>query len=146
MCKLLHHFSRYSIALNPIFPACTLSPTFPNFLSLLQQMDISNKPTFRQEHPGVPDGPDGSDRTSYTLIVNQMRPIAQWTDPVAYSPCGSYYTMSLILATCRVVYYPVEARHPGVALPLLCVRNVVMYTHHQNNWCVTLFTGAPVML
>jgi len=39
MCKLLHHLSRYCVALNLIFPAFTLSPTFSNFRSLLQQME-----------------------------------------------------------------------------------------------------------
>jgi hypothetical protein len=37
---------------------------------------ISNKPSFRQEHPGVSDGPDGSDGTSYPLTENQTRPVA----------------------------------------------------------------------
>jgi len=39
MCNSLHHFSRYSIALNLIFTAYTLSPTYPNFLSLLPQLE-----------------------------------------------------------------------------------------------------------
>ena len=40
MCNLLHHFSHHSIALNAIFTAYTLlSPTFPNCLSSLQQME-----------------------------------------------------------------------------------------------------------
>jgi len=54
--------------------------------------------------------------------------------------------MSLILTTRRVVYYHMDVRHPGVALPLLCIRNEVTYTHHQNDTCVTLFTGTPVTL
>jgi len=37
--KFLHHSSRYCIALNLIFPAYTLSPTFYNFRSLLLQME-----------------------------------------------------------------------------------------------------------
>jgi len=41
VCKFLLHLSRYLIALNPIFTAYTLSPTFPNFLSSLQQMEPS---------------------------------------------------------------------------------------------------------
>jgi len=44
MCNVLLHFSRYSIALNPIFTAYTFSPIFPNFLSSLSQM----KPTSSQ--------------------------------------------------------------------------------------------------
>jgi len=35
MWNLLHHSSHYPIALNPIFTAYTLSPTFPNFLTSL---------------------------------------------------------------------------------------------------------------
>jgi len=39
MCNFLLHLSRYSIALNLLFTAYTLSPTFPNCLSSLQQME-----------------------------------------------------------------------------------------------------------
>jgi len=39
MCILLLHFSHNSIALNLIFTAYTLSPTLPNCLSSLQQME-----------------------------------------------------------------------------------------------------------
>jgi len=39
MCNFLLLFSRYSIALNLIFTAYTFSPIFPNFLSLLSQME-----------------------------------------------------------------------------------------------------------
>jgi hypothetical protein len=103
---------------------------------------ISNNPSFGLKHPGVPDGSDGSGGTSYNLTENQTRPVAQATGRVAYLPCGGYYTMPLILATRRVVYY---ARRSGVRLPLLCVRNVVTYTHHQNDTYVTLFAGVAVM-
>ena len=103
---------------------------------------ISNNPSFRLKHLGVPDGSDGSGGTSYPLTENQTRPVAQATGRVAYLPCGSYYTMPLILATCCVVYY---ARRSGVRLPLLCVRNVVTYTQHQNDTYITLFAGAAVM-
>jgi len=61
---------------------------------------------------------------------------------VPYLPCGSYYTMPLIQETRRVVYY---ARRSGVRLPLLRVRNVLMYTHHRNDTYVTLFAGVAVM-
>jgi hypothetical protein len=73
---------------------------------------ISNNPSFRRKHPGVPDGYDGSDGTSNPLTENYTLPVAQATGRVAYSP------------------------------PLLCAR----YTHHQNDTCVTLFTGAADML
>jgi hypothetical protein len=105
-------------------------------------MAISNNSSFRLKHPGVPDGSDGSGGTSYPLTENQTRPVAQATGRVAYLPCGGYYTMPLILAKRRVVYY---ARLSGVRLPLLCVRNVVTYTHHQNDTYVTLFAGVAVM-
>jgi len=39
MCNFLHHSASYSVAPNLIFTAYTLSPTFPNILSLLQQME-----------------------------------------------------------------------------------------------------------
>jgi len=39
MSKFLHHLSRYCIALNLIFASYTLSPTFSNFRSSLQQME-----------------------------------------------------------------------------------------------------------
>jgi len=103
---------------------------------------ISNNPSFRLKHPGVPDGSDGSGRTLYPLTENQTRSVAQATGRIAYLPCGGYYTMALTLATCRVVYY---TRRSGVRLLLLYVRNVVTYAHHQNDTYVTLFTGVAVM-
>jgi len=39
LCKFLHHLSCYCISLNQIFPAFTLTPTFSNFRSSLQQME-----------------------------------------------------------------------------------------------------------
>ena len=57
---------------------------------------ISNNPSFRLKQPGVPDGSDGSGGTSYPLTEKQTRPVTQATGPVAYLPCGSYYTMPLI--------------------------------------------------
>jgi len=58
---------------------------------------ISNNCSFRQKHPGVPDGSDGSDRTSYPLTENYMLPVAQATCRVAYIPpllCGDVYAPS----------------------------------------------------
>jgi hypothetical protein len=40
---------------------------------------ISNNPSFRLKHPGVPDGSDGSDGTSYPLTENHTVPVAQAT-------------------------------------------------------------------
>ena len=102
---------------------------------------ISNNPSFRLKHPGVPDSSDGSGGTSYPLTENQTRPVAQATGRVPYLPCSHYYTMPLILATRRVVYY---VRRSGVWLPILFVRNVVTNTHHQNDTYVTLFAGVAV--
>jgi len=39
MCNLLPHFSHYSIALNLIFTTHMFSPTFPNFLCSLPQIE-----------------------------------------------------------------------------------------------------------
>jgi hypothetical protein len=38
---------------------------------------ISNNPSFRLKHPGVLDGSDGSDGTSYPLTENYTLPVAQ---------------------------------------------------------------------
>ena len=77
---------------------------------------IVNNPKLRQKHPGVPVGPDGSDGISYPLTEKYPLVVAQATDCVAY------------------------------VASLLCTQKVVMYTHHQNNTCVTLFAEAIVML
>jgi len=45
---------------------------------------ISNNSSFRQKHPGVPDGSDGSDGTSYSLTENYMLPVAQVTGRIPY--------------------------------------------------------------
>jgi len=68
---------------------------------------ISNDPSFHQKHPGVPDGSDGSDGTSYPLTEN--------------------YTLHVALHT-YLLYF------------------LVMYTHDQNDTCVTLFAVAAVIL
>ena len=54
---------------------------------------ISNNPSFRLKHPGVPDGSDGSDGTSIPLTENYTLPVAQATGRVAYSAtllCARY--------------------------------------------------------
>jgi len=48
-----------------------------------RSLTISNNSSFRQEHPGVPDGSDGSDGTSYPLTENYTLPVAQATGRVA---------------------------------------------------------------
>jgi len=45
--------------------------------------NISNDPNFSLKHPGVPDGSDASDGTSYALTENYTPPIAQATGRVA---------------------------------------------------------------
>jgi len=45
---------------------------------------ISNNSSFRQKHPGVLDGSDGSDGTSYPLTENYTKPVAEETGRVAY--------------------------------------------------------------
>jgi len=64
----------------------------------LGQVDnISNNPSFCLKHPGVPDGSDSSDGTSYPLTENYMLPVAQATGRVAYVPpllCGDIYASS----------------------------------------------------
>jgi len=45
---------------------------------------ISNNSNLRQKHQGVPDGSDGSDRTSYPLTENYTLPVAQATGRVAH--------------------------------------------------------------
>ena len=111
-------------------------------VDLWPETHTSNNPRFCLKHPGVPDGFDVSGATSYPVTENQTGPVAQATGRVAYLPCGGIYTMPLILAMHRIVYY---ARHSGISLLLLCIRNVVTYTHHQNDTYVTLFAGVAVM-
>jgi len=58
-----------------------------------EDTDISNNSSFRLKHPGVPDGSDCPDRTSYPLTENYTPPIAQVTGRVTYLPpllCGWY--------------------------------------------------------
>jgi len=50
---------------------------------------ISNNSSFRQKHPAVPDGSDGSDGTSYPLTENYTLPIAQATDPSILDWCSA---------------------------------------------------------
>ena len=54
---------------------------------------ISNNSTFHQKHPGVPDGSDGSDGTSYPLTENSTLPVAQATGCSAYIPLSLISTM-----------------------------------------------------
>jgi len=49
-----------------------------------QLRNISNNSSFRQKHPGVPDGSGGSDGTSYPLTENYTLPVVQAKGHVAY--------------------------------------------------------------
>jgi hypothetical protein len=123
--------------------ACTNAKTANKWVT-----HISNNPSFRLKHPGVPDGSDGCGGTSYPLMENQTRPVAQATGCVAYLPCGGYYTMPLMLATRRIcilrsplrrqasftlrpesgdVYAPSE-RHVCYTLRRCCSYAVAIYT------------------
>jgi len=58
---------------------------------------ISNDPNFHLKHPGVPDGSDGSDGTSYALMENYTLSVAHATGGTAYVPpllCGDVFTSS----------------------------------------------------
>ena len=61
------------------------------------ETDITDDTNFRLKHPGVPDGSDGSDGTSYALTENYMAPVTHATGCVAYIPplhCGDVYASS----------------------------------------------------
>jgi len=68
------------------FPALGLTRAFRDFVGPrnLGVFFISNNSSFRQKHPGVPDGSDGSDGTSYPLTENYTLPVAQATCRVPY--------------------------------------------------------------
>jgi hypothetical protein len=57
--------------------------TYLDFLWLFESLEgnITNNSGFRQKQPGVPDGSDGSDGTSYPLMENYPLPVAQATGP-----------------------------------------------------------------
>ena len=82
-------------------PSCAIRRIVESTLRSVPE-NISNKPSFHQEHPGVSDSPDGSDGTSYPLTENQTRPLAQTTGRVAGLPWGSYYTMPVILVALNI--------------------------------------------
>jgi len=44
---------------------------------------IRNNPSFGLKHPGVPDGSDGFDGTSYPVMENYTLPVAPATGRVA---------------------------------------------------------------
>jgi hypothetical protein len=46
---------------------------------------ISNNSSFRPKHPGVADGSDGFDRTSYPVTENYTLPDAQAMGRIGYS-------------------------------------------------------------
>jgi len=54
------------------------------------QKFISNDSSFRQKHPGFPDGSDGSDGTSYPLTENYTLPVAQATGSSLLDWCSAF--------------------------------------------------------
>jgi len=75
------------------FPASSTTPLIlPTSVSKMKSLNawehcssanISNNRSFRLKHPGVPDGSDGSDGTSYPLTENYTLPVAQATGRIA---------------------------------------------------------------
>jgi len=79
--------------------------------------NINNDTSFREKHPGVLDGSDCSDGTSYPLTENHTLPVAQAMGRVAFVPpllCGD-------------VYAPSE-RHVCYTLRMDCSYGVAVYT------------------
>jgi len=69
----------------------------PGYGGSIARRGISNDPSFGLKPPGVPDGSDDSDGTSYPLRENYMLPVAQATGRIVYVPpllCGDVYTSS----------------------------------------------------
>jgi len=97
---------------------------------------LSMKPRIRGGYQVISDCSEVSDRNSYPLICNQ-------TCHIAILPCWGCCTMPIIHGTCCIIYF---ARHPSFTVPLHADWTVVMYTHHQNDICVTFFTAAPLRL
>jgi len=77
---------------------------------------ISNNPSFCLKLLGVLDDSDVPGRTWYALPEDSTLPVAPATGRSAYLTSS------------------------------LCAWYVVTYMHHQNDMCVTLVAGAPVML
>jgi hypothetical protein len=57
--------------------------TFKDVFLLGRALNISKNSSFRQKLPGVPDGSDGSDDTSYPLMENYTLPVTQATGRIA---------------------------------------------------------------
>jgi hypothetical protein len=79
-----------------LFSCVPTSIFFPVDLWKYHMQCISNKHSFHQEHPGVSDGPEVTDGTSYHLTEKQMKPVTLPTGHVAYLPCSGIHT------TCRI--------------------------------------------
>jgi hypothetical protein len=77
---------------------------------------IRNKPSIHQKHIGVPDTSDGCEGTLYPRMEDVIVPVSQAMGRIAYLP------------------------------PWLCTRNVVTFTHNQNDTYVTHFGGDTIML
>jgi hypothetical protein len=55
----------------------------------MHSWDISNNSSFRQKHPGVPGGSDGSDETLYPLTENVTLSVAQAMGRSLLECCGA---------------------------------------------------------
>jgi hypothetical protein len=69
--------------------------------------DISNKPSSRQEHPGISDGPDSSGGTSHPLTENQIRWVA------LPKSLAAAILPSLAFLRCVALYITLEAPASG---------------------------------
>jgi len=99
---------------------------------------ISNDPNFRLKHPGVPDGSDGFNGTSYPLTENYPLPVALATGRVPYVPSLLWgdvyasserhvcYTLRRGCSDAEAVYTtPGDRRHPWEHLESLsCTQSV----------------------
>jgi len=104
--------------------------------------NISNEPRFRQKHPGVPDGSDSSDGTSYPLTENWTLPVAQATGRVAHLPLvllGDVYAPSerhVCYTLCSGCSYAEAVFPPAAAsLEMLLVHLEIIAT----TYCSTIF-------
>ena len=66
--------------------AARISPCVPSTLTSRSVRIISNNSAFRQRHPGVLEGSDGSDRTLNPQTENYTLPVTQGTGRIAYLP------------------------------------------------------------
>ena len=103
------------------------------------RVNISNDPSFRQKHQGVPESSDGSDGSSYHLTQNHMLPVAQATGRIAHVPpllFGDVYAPSEqhVCYTLRSGYSYAEAVFSPAAasLEMLLVHQKIIATTYRS--------------